>query len=58
MKIYIIGQESSGNDGYDKICAWCGRIMERNVKGLKGPSHGICDECLKRQFGDGEGGEE
>ena len=29
------------------ICAWCGKDLgEKDGKGVKGISHGVCDKCL------------
>ena len=29
------------------VCAWCGKDMgEKDGKGQKGISHGLCNECL------------
>ena len=31
------------------VCAWCGKDMgEKDGKGAKGISHGICQECLAK----------
>lgn len=38
----------------DVVCAWCKRVLERGKPGLKGTSHGICEECERRYFEDGE----
>jgi hypothetical protein len=32
------------------VCAWCGKDMGfRDGQGVEGISHGICQECLKKQ---------
>ena len=31
------------------VCAWCGKDMgKKDGKGVKGISHGICQECLAK----------
>lgn len=34
------------NPIYDVICAWCGRKL--GSKDTSGPSHGICEVCMKK----------
>ena len=31
------------------FCAWCGKFMYEK-EGTGGDSHGICDECLKKEL--------
>ena len=31
-----------------RVCAWCGEVLERNVQGLPGVSHGMCDACERQ----------
>jgi len=33
------------------VCAWCEKDMgEKDGGGVEGVSHGICEECLRRQL--------
>lgn len=33
------------------VCAWCAKELgEKDGEGVKGVSHGVCEECL-RKFG-------
>ena len=32
----------------DRVCAWCGKMLEEGAEGPEGLiSHGICDDCKK-----------
>lgn len=32
-------------------CGWCGKPLgEKDGKGVEGVSHGICDDCLTKNF--------
>ena len=34
-----------------KVCAWCGKPLgDIDGKGVEGVSHGMCEECYKKQF--------
>jgi len=36
-------------------CAWCGKFLrEIDGKGQTGASHGICEECLKKEVQGGK----
>ncbi len=39
------------------VCAWCGKdIGEKDGKGEKGVSHGMCEECLAKMEAKAENG--
>ncbi|OGO08168.1 MAG: hypothetical protein A2Y61_00355 [Chloroflexi bacterium RBG_13_60_13] len=34
------------------VCSWCHRTIREGSDGPDGPSHGICRECLEREYPD------
>lgn len=37
-----------------RVCAWCGDFLgERESSGVGRCTHGICEECMRRETGNG-----